>query len=175
MDSKADSAVSAERAFQAIGLEVAPCDNNVCRQTLLQPWRSNPLYMLQGSNPTRQRSTPDPTLLHQLTVVAEEAMKEEVIHNVSLKFGKMRNQLINAQSNKQFVAYSWAIACGQCYTSAGWRTTLYLEKTRGTQGSDHHRTFAGTIEWIWKRWLSCIWMEFGTWMVWREFDNDFTN
>ena len=38
-------------------------------------------------------ATSDPTLLHQPTTDAEEALKEEVLQNVSLTYGMMRDQL----------------------------------------------------------------------------------
>ena len=47
--------------------------------------------------PTKEElTTSDPTMIHQPTNDAEEAPKE-VLHNVSLTFGKMRKQLMTLQ------------------------------------------------------------------------------
>ena len=75
-------------------------DNKASRQALLRASKSQPLLNIAGGNPMRQQSkltvqltgeeftTSDPTLLYQPTNEAE-ALKEQILQNVSLNFGKM--------------------------------------------------------------------------------------
>ena len=42
----------------------------------------------------------DPTLIHEPTNEAEEVLEEEVSQNVSLKVGKLQNQLITFPVNQ---------------------------------------------------------------------------
>ena len=103
-DNKADYVVSMEQPSQTIEARGDAMRQQVSRQALLQAWRSNPLNVLEEATPVQVTrddfTTSDLTVLREPMKNAVEALKEEVLQNVSLKFGKMRNQLITSPVNQ---------------------------------------------------------------------------